>query len=733
MSTFRRAPIKIGAALSALVCAATFIGTGPASAADPQAADVALDVLVIDDGSPMTDAVKDRLVREGQHFTTVDLSAADRAAITSDFLVAKDKTGVHGKFSGIVLPNAEVTQLSAAERALIDSYSSAFKVRQVLSYTWANPEVGLNYAQNPGFSGTVDGMRATVTTEGAADAFSYLKGVTLDDVDSAVTESYGYLATPVDTSFTPLVTTAIPNSDAKGSLIGVQTKDGRERMVITFASNKYQNHWRTLSHGVVRWLTRGISTTYNRNFLSVHVDDVLLPDTLWSEEGNCTIGDGCDPKIYPETAPGATSRMVPSDVTRLLDWQQANGIKLDMVYNGGGASEYKQEFGTDPLESELLKNKSQLRWVNHTWTHPYLGCVQDFSTPEWKCARNGWGDFQYYPFFSVVDELARNDLYAVANRLPNYDRTSVVTGEHSGLKTLPQMETDSPFLAPALRLLGFKWAASDASREFDQREVGDAALTVPRHPMNVFYNTETKSQAVDEYNWFYNSAADGGSGLCEKLTQTMTCIKPLDKATGYDSYIVPLETRIGLGHVLGNDPRPHYVHQSNLAADGILYPVVGSMVSVYRNDFADNTPLINPAMADAGAELQRQGSWKDKQTVIKATVSGNTVKLTNSSKKNLQVPLTLPAGATKAGKSFGSTYGGEFSGWENVSRSRTNTYTLAQDSGFASSVAWDGGETPKGAPVNKGRMRSGGTSKTTKEIRLNQASSEVMAEARKAK
>lgn len=43
----------------------------------------------------------------------------------------------------------------------------------------------------------------------------------------------------------------------------------------------------------------------------------------------------------------------------------------------------------------------------------------------------------------------------------------------------------------------------------------------------------------------------------------MTCISPLDPATGFDEYIVPIETRIALSHVMANDPRPHYAHQSN--------------------------------------------------------------------------------------------------------------------------------------------------------------------------
>ena len=31
-----------------------------------------------------------------------------------------------------------------------------------------------------------------------------------------------------------------------------------------------------------------------------------------------------------------------------------------------------------------------------------------------------------------------------------------------------------------------------------------------------------------------------------------------------------------MGHVVGNDPRPHYVHQANMAEDGIVPDRTGS-------------------------------------------------------------------------------------------------------------------------------------------------------------
>ena len=677
----------------------------------------------------MTDAIASRLVAEGQPVTTVDLTSANRPAITSSFLVGMDYKGAHARFSGVVAPNEAPSQLSAGERQLLADYELAFKVRQVSAYTWAHPEVGLNYAANPGYVGAVDGMRATVTASGAADAFSYLKGVTLDDISPAVAESWGYLATPLaptaDQTFTPLVTATIPGTDTQGSLIGVFNDKGREQLVMTFASNKSQNHWKELSHGVVRWLTRGISTTFNRNYLAVHIDDVLLPDALWSEDGNCTIGDGCDPVAYPETAPGATTRMTASDVQRLLSWQNASGIKLDMVYNGSGAADFKADNGSDPLEANLLAAKGQLRFVNHTWSHPYLGCVQDFTKVPWQCAKDAAGRIQYATASTITTEINKNKQYATANALgatsAGYGPGVLVTGEHSGLKTLPQMSVDNPNLATALTLTGINWVASDASRESSIRTIG-SATTVPRYPMNIYYNTDTKSQAVDEYNWIYTSAANGGSGMCEQNPATMTCITPLSKDTGFDGFIVPIEARIALGHLLGNDPRPHYAHQSNLAADGILYPVLDRVIATYRGDFAATAPLVNPTMRESGEELVRQSAWSSRTSSIAATISGTTVSVRNSSLSTVTVPLTLPAGARAGASAFGSSYGGEQSSWINLGGLGTRTYTLPAASGFATSVTWPvAPAAPTGTPNLAVEKQV-----ATKAIPVNLASSKVI-------
>lgn len=669
--------------------------TAPAQAASG-AVTYDVRVLVIDDGSPMVGAIADRLTLEGQPFDRIDLTAADRPAITADSLATGGRSGITAKYTGIVTPNEAPSGLSADERSTLQAYGSTFKVREVAAYTWAHPEVGLNYAANPGYVGPVDGMTASLTPEAKSGPFAYLDGsLTFDDIDPAVDESWGYLATPLPatstSSFTPLVTAPIPGSDQTGSLVGVHRNGEHERMILTVGVNEHQQHWKVLSHGVVSWLTRDVSLTYQRNWFSSHIDDVLMASNMWSEEGDCTIGDGCDPALFPADAPGATVRMTAADVDHLVAWQRESGIKLDMTYNALGATEAKQRTGApDPLEDALLAQRPELRWINHTWSHLNLGCVQDFSTIPWSCVRNADGSIKYRTGTEITDDIRRGQDYARTSALTGYRDDVLVTGQHSGLKTLPQMEVDNPNLAGALQATGIRWIASDASRETEPRPVGPAT-TVPRYPMNIFYNNAYEAQAVDEYNWIYTARAAGGSGICEDNPATTTCIEPLDPATDFDDTIVPLEARIALGHVLDNDPRPHFSHQANLAGDRILYPVIDTMNASYRGLFADNAPLLNPTMQDAGAELVRQATWRTQQADVQATISGSTLTVRNTGSRSVTVPITVPEGshtATAPRQSFGTAYAGQRSETTAVPARGTAQVSLAAQPGLATSATW---------------------------------------------
>ncbi|MGF0172112.1 hypothetical protein ACQF36_16925 [Streptomyces sp. Marseille-Q5077] len=634
---------------------------GAAAAGEPR---IDLRVLVVDNGDAPVQAITAQLKSTGIPYTTVDLTDADRPTVTAAFLSDTVNGTPRAKYQGVVLPNEAPFGEGSAEQTALESYERTYGIPQVDAYTWAHPGVGLDYTSEGGWAGSLDGQQASVTDQGRAGYFGYLDGAfAFEDNDPSVLESYGFVARP-RTGFTSYVDVPVPGGSGRGSLVGEYNNDGRRQLVVTFAYNQYQQQFRVLARGIVEWLTQGVHLGQARNYFAVHVDDIFAPDARWDTERNCTPGDiDCVGGGGEETPP---IRMTAEDAVRAAQWQREQGFKLDMVYNAGSGEEWKSENGgTDPLADRLLADKAQYRWINHTYTHPFLGCVQDTSTVPWSCAKNADGSTRYMSRADISAQIRDNHNWGVNKGLP-LDRTELVTGEHSGLKILPQQPDDNPNLARALADNGVKWIASDNSRDPAQRPVG-TALTVPRHPMNVYYNVGTEEEMTDEYNWIYTSTADGGSGICEN-NPASTCLEdPLDPATGYDEYIVPLEARTALGHAISNDPRPHYAHQSNLAEDRTLYPVLDKVLADYRALFADNTPVENLAQSALGTELQRRAAWQS--ALAKGSVTayriGNTV--TVNAPSGTQIPVTAPQGTVKqlliGTTAFGTPYAGERSAW----------------------------------------------------------------------
>jgi hypothetical protein len=235
----------------------------------------------------------------------------------------------------------------------------------------------------------------------------------------------------------------------------------------------------------------------------------------------------------------------------------------------------------------------------------------------------------------------------------------VASGEYSGLMLLPQQPVDNPNLAEAMSTDHIQWIAMDASREPAMRPVG-AALGVPRHPIDVGYDVDTVAAEVNEFNWYNDSKADGGSGICQGSTTT-ACLKPLDPQTGWTSVIVPGQVQIVLAAVLSGDARPFFMHQSNLTGDRLGYAVMDGVLSAYRAVYSPSAPIVNLPMSGAGAVLHDQQLWAQavRSGQISAWVEGNT--LTVVGPPGTPVPVTAPAGS--AGPPFASRYAGELSGY----------------------------------------------------------------------
>ncbi|MFJ5260272.1 hypothetical protein ACIQAC_07315 [Streptomyces sp. NPDC088387] len=655
--TIRTTALAVSALIASLAAPAA---TAQADAATPR---IDLRVLIVSDGGPSTDAIAAELDLTGTPYTEIDLNAPGRPVIDAGFLADTVDGVPRAKFQAVVLPNDNPFAAGSAEMTALATYERTYAIPQVDAYTYARPEAGLQYPIGAtGYAGSVDGVTAEVTDAGAAGPFGYLEGsVPFEDNSPTVGESYAYLSQPVPgADFTPYVQAAIPGRATKGSLVGEYRHDGRRELVVTFVYNQYQQQFRLLARGIVEWMTGGVHLGASRNYFAVHVDDVFGADDRWDSTLNCTPGDIDCP---PGQGVANPIRMTPADVDHAVQWQSDQDFTLDMVYNGADSVNQREDNnGVDQLADALLADRNEFRWVNHTYSHPYLGCEQDVTVVPWKCATNADGSTKWVSRNEISDEIANNRVWGETNGLP-LDNSELVTGEHSGLRILPQQPTDNPNLAPALTDNGVKWLASDSSRDPVQRQVGPAA-TVSRHPMNVFYNAGRAAEQVDEYNWIYTSRAQGGSGICEDNPATSTCLAaPLDTATGYAGYIVPLETRTALGHVLSNDPKPHFIHQSNLAEDRIAYPVLDGVIDGYDALFAADTPIVNLRQKDVGVEMQRRVAWDAALDAGQVTAYrvGDTV--TVDAPSGVFVTATMPTGTTGGGTAFGSAYAGAASGW----------------------------------------------------------------------
>ncbi|KOG39821.1 hypothetical protein [Streptomyces resistomycificus] len=653
--TIRTTVLTVGALIAALGLPA---GTAHADTT-PR---IDLRVLVVSDGGPSTDAIAAELAAAGTPYTEIDLTQAGRTVIDAGFLADTVDGRPRARFQAVVLPNDNPFPAGSAEMAALVTYEQTYDVPQVDAYTYARPEAGLQYPVYGGYSGSIDGAQAEVTAAGRSGPFGYLDGaVPFEDNDPAIGESYAYLSKPVaGADFTSYVEAAIPGQPTRGSLVGEYRHDGRRELVVTFVYNQYQQQFRLLARGIVEWMTGGVHLGASRNYFAVHVDDVFAADDRWNSALNCTPGDvDCtDPNATPDPI-----RMTAADVDHAVSWQNNKDFTLDFAYNAAGTVDQRQDNnGVDQLADRLIAERGEFRWINHTYSHPFLGCVQDTSVVPWKCATNADGSTRWVSRNEISDEIATNRVWGQSAGLPLHN-DELVTGEHSGMKVLPQQPQDNPNLALALADNGIAWLGSDNSREPAQRQVGPAT-TVPRYPMNVFYNAGRAAEQVDEYNWIYTSRAQGGSGICEDNPATTTCLaSPLDTTTGYENHIVPLETRIALGHVLANDPKPHFIHQSNLAEDRIAYPVLGGVLDGYEALFTEDTPVVNLRMKDIGAELQRRADWRTALEAGQVTAYrvGDTV--TVEAPDGLAVTATLPTGTTLAGAAFGEAYAGAVSGW----------------------------------------------------------------------
>lgn len=190
-----------------------------------------------------------------------------------------------------------------------------------------------------------------------------------------------------------------------------------------------------------------------------------------------------------------------------------------------------------------------------------------------------------------------------------------------------------------------------------------AATAIPRYPTNIFYNVATNAQEVDEYETIYNSPT------CVPIPNVTTC-NPAGTVFTIDSIIASVDAGM-FNHMMGNDPRPHYFHQSNLMSqpgqgDGLYYETMNPILTEYHKYFAANAPIVQLTMGQIGTLLTEQAGWAANSGKVTAFIQGNTVTVSNGTGGSLEIPLT--------GTTVGSAYAGSQSGWT-LAPAGTSTYT----------------------------------------------------------
>ncbi|HYV15898.1 MAG TPA: hypothetical protein VE972_07750 [Conexibacter sp.] len=226
----------------------------------------------------------------------------------------------------------------------------------------------------------------------------------------------------------------------------------------------------------------------------------------------------------------------------------------------------------------------------------------------------------------------------------------------------------NPNFSNAIRDTGVRYLGADASKPYPvtptsttgpvwpagAQFIDGTARVFPRHPTNVYYNVATRAQELDEYNFLYLPPSLGG-GCVESPTNTCRT----SPATWED--VVAAESQRIFGLMMGNDPRPHYFHQTNLAesdqAEGaVFYPVLDAALATYNRYFNSSAPIVQLLPTALAVLLGRQDAWATASTgSVVGYVEGSRVTVVNRTAAAVQAPIT--------GTEAGTVYGGSRSGW----------------------------------------------------------------------
>jgi hypothetical protein len=278
------------------------------------------------------------------------------------------------------------------------------------------------------------------------------------------------------------------------------------------------------------------------------------------------------------------------------------------------------------------------------------------------------------PDASIEQEIGMNQAFATANGLPNIDTSALVTGEHSGI--------ENPNMPAALAGAGITTFATDASRQtaqYSETSGTNVAESAPRYPNNIYYNASTWADELNEYNTLYvaqgvslgNTSFPSETGHCADTSATTCITTPATEASFLAS-----ESHIMLSHILNNNPRVQYDHQTDLIGpDYTLLTLISNTLGQYNSWYNSTAPITQMTDTSENQVLAEQSNWAAAENAGSVTASeqNGVVTLSNTSGSPVAIPVTVPPGTTVNGAAFGSPYGGQLSAWTPVPAKGTTT------------------------------------------------------------
>jgi len=251
--------------------------------------------------------------------------------------------------------------------------------------------------------------------------------------------------------------------------------------------------------------------------------------------------------------------------------------------------------------------------------------------------------------------------------------------------TVVGADASKPYPNPADTQFGFGLTYTGTSYPVGATFPDGTYQGVPRHPTNIYYNTSTEAQAVDEYNTVYVDVAHGGH--CSNNATTTCLTVPATFSDIVNSVVSGMFT-----NMISNDPKPTYFHQTNImgtppavipatppntstaVGDGLLYSVLNPLLAKYHTYYNATVPYEQPTMGAISTILTDQNTWATTQppatassaNTISASQTGAAITITNTGATSVDVPITVPLGYEYNGAAFGIQYGGSRSGWQTL-------------------------------------------------------------------